>query len=106
MAKIIIGIAGEIASGKDTAGKYLAERYQALSLRFSQPLRDILDRMNLPQDRVHMAKLSLHLRQAFGEDIFSKVIMAEANKGAEYLVVVDGVRRLPDILHLESEAKY
>jgi dephospho-CoA kinase len=106
MAKIIIGIAGEIASGKDTAGKYLAERYQALSLRFSQPLRDILDRMNLPQDREHMAKLSLHLRQAFGEDIFSKVIMAEANRGAENLVVVDGVRRLPDILHLESEEHF
>lgn len=106
MKKIIIGIAGEIASGKDTAAKYLAERYEALSLRFSQPLRDILGRMNLPEDREHMAKLSLHLRQAFGEDIFSKVIMAEANKGTAHLVVVDGVRRLPDILHLESEEHF
>jgi dephospho-CoA kinase len=106
MEKIIIGIAGEIASGKDTAGKYLAEKYQAESLRFSQPLRDILDRMNLPQDREHMAKLSLYLRKAFGEDVFSRVILAEAEKSDKELVVVDGVRRLPDILHLESEKHF
>lgn len=103
MQKIIIGIAGEIACGKDTVGKYLADKYQAQPLRFSQSLRDILDRMNLPQNRENMARLSLYLRKGFGEDIFSKIILAEAEKSVEDLVVVDGVRRLPDMLHLETE---
>ncbi len=106
MEKVIIGIAGEIASGKDTVGKYLAEEHGAHSLRFSQPLRDILDRMNLPQDRENMVKLSIHLRKAFGEDIFSRVILGEAEKSDKTLVVVDGVRRLPDILHLENEKHF
>jgi len=106
MSKIIIGIAGEIASGKDTAGKYIAEKYQAQTLRFSQPLRDILDRMSLDQNRENMARLSLHLRKAFGEDIFSRIILAEARKSDRDLVVVDGIRRAPDTLHLETEPQF
>lgn len=106
MAKVIIGIAGEIACGKDTVGKYLAEKHGALSLRFSQPLRDILDRMSLDQNRENMAKLSMHLRKGFGEDIFSKIMLAEAKKSDNELVVVDGVRRSFDIVHMETEEHF
>jgi len=106
MQKIILGISGEIASGKDTVGKYIAEKYGALSLRFSQPLRDMLDRLHLEQNRENMARLSLYLRKAFGEDIFSKVILSEAKKSQSGLVVVDGIRRSPDILHLENEKHF
>lgn len=101
MRKIIVGVAGEIASGKDTVGKYIAEKYQALPLRFSQLLRDILDRMGLAQNRENMAKLSLHLRKGFGEDILSKGILAEAERSEKELVVVDGIRRLPDMIQME-----
>lgn len=106
MSKIIVGIAGEIASGKDTVGKYIAERYQAEPLRFSQSIRDMLDRMCLPQNRENMSRLSLYLRKAFGEDVFSKVILAEAERSGKDLVVVDGVRRSADIIHLETEPNF
>jgi dephospho-CoA kinase len=104
--KIILGISGEIASGKDTVGKYLAEKYGALALRFSQPLRDILVRLHLEQNRENMATLSLHLRRAFGEDILSKVMLADAEKAQENFIVVDGVRRLPDIVHMETSEHF
>lgn len=104
--KIILGISGEIASGKDTVGKHMAEKYGALSLRFSQPLRDILDRLHLDQNRENMATLSLHLRKAFGEDALSKVMLADAEKDPRDIVVVDGVRRLPDILHMETDPHF
>ncbi|MDO8566157.1 MAG: AAA family ATPase [Candidatus Moranbacteria bacterium] len=106
MQKIIIGVAGEIASGKDTVGKYIAEKYDALPLRFSQPLRDILDRIGIEQNRENMAKLSLYLRKAFGEDILSRSILIEAEKSPKNLVVVDGVRRLPDIIHMETDEHF
>ena len=103
MPKIIIGVAGEVASGKDTVGKYIAEKYQALPLRFSQLLRDILDRMNLEQNQENMGRLSMHLRKAFGEDILSKGLVAEAVKSENELVVADGVRRLPDIINMQVQ---
>lgn len=104
--KIILGISGEIASGKDTVGKYLAEKYGALPLRFSQPLRDMLDRLYLEQNRENMSTLSLHLRRAFGEDTLSRVLLNDAEKSKEDFVVVDGVRRLPDIIHMETSEHF
>ncbi len=106
MQKIILGISGEIASGKDTVGKYIAKQYNASSIRFSQPLRDILDRLYFDQNRENMAKLSLYVRKAFGEDIFSRVILTEAKKSESTLVVVDGIRRYSDIVHLENETHF
>ncbi len=104
--KIILGTAGEIASGKDSVGDYLALKHGALKLRFSQPLRDILDRIHLDQDREHMAKLSLYLRKAFGEDVLSKVILTEAEESDREFVVVDGIRRFPDMVHMETDPNF
>ena len=104
--KIILGVSGEIASGKDTVGDYLAETHGVAKLRFSQPLRDILDRLGLDQDREHMAKLSLYLRKAFGEDILSRVILREAEFSAANFIVVDGIRRLPDMVHMETDEHF
>ncbi len=106
MPKIIIGVAGEVASGKDTVGKYIAEKYQAQALRFSQVLRDILDRMNLEQSQENMGKLSMYLRKAFGEDILSKGLVTQAEKSQSELVIVDGVRRLPDIIQMEASEQF
>ena len=106
MTKIIIGIAGEVASGKDTVGKYIAEKNLAQVLRFSQVLRDILDRMNLEQNHENMGKLSMHLRKAFGEDILSKGLIVEADKSENEIVVVDGVRRFPDIMQMQASEQF
>lgn len=106
MQKIILGISGEIASGKDTVGKYMAEKHGALALRFSQPLRDTLDRLHVEQNRENMATLSLYLRKAFGEDVLSKVMLADAKNKPDELVVIDGARRLSDILHMETDEHF
>jgi dephospho-CoA kinase len=95
MQKVVLGISGEIASGKDTVGDYLAEAHGALKLRFSQPLRDTLDCLHLEQNRENMARLSMHLRKAFGEDVLSRVILAEAEGSDAEFVVVDGIRACP-----------
>lgn len=106
MQKVVLGISGEIASGKDTVGDYLAVTYGALKLRFSQPLRDTLDRLGLDQNRENMARLSMHLRKAFGEDILSRVILSEAEGSDAEFVMVDGIRRLPDMIHMETDEHF
>src|SRR3990167_736894 len=54
MAKTILGLVGPIASGKDTVKKYLEKKYSALGCRFSSILRDVLERINLPNSRENM----------------------------------------------------
>ncbi len=95
--KIILGITGEMASGKDTVTKYLVKKYGAKQFQFSDSLRDILDRLHLPQTRKNLSDLSHFLRQAFGEDILAHVIENDAKNDQNTLVVIDGIRRLSDI---------
>jgi len=100
--KIILGFAGEIASGKGTAAKYLVERHGAATYRFSTMLRDVLRRLHLPEDRITIQKLSTWLRKEFGEDVMAKVMFEDAKGDAHMLVVIDGVRRLQDVKYLRE----
>jgi dephospho-CoA kinase len=97
MAKYIIGIAGEMASGKDTVTNYLVEQYGAVQYRFSDPLRSILGILHKEITRDNLTALSTHLRTAFGQDLLAHVIEREAEKNPNELVVIDGVRRISDI---------
>lgn len=102
MAKIILGLAGEMASGKGTVAKYIMEKYPCNEHRFSTSLRDILDRLYLEQSREHMSHLSTALRKTFGEDLLAKVIFNDVQKDEKDIVVIDGVRRTDDIVHLRT----
>ncbi len=102
MSKIIIGFVGPLSSGKEEAKKYLIEKYDAGSHRFSMMLRDILNRLYLPIIRKNMQDLSLSLRQCFGSDILARVIAEEVKGDSHEIIVVDGVRRLDDIAKLKD----
>lgn len=101
--KLIIGLVGEICSGKDTVADYLKKKYGAETISFSQPLRDILDRLSLPQTRINMADLGISLRGAFGQDLLSKVIAAEVKMGKKKIQVLPNVRLESDIIYLKKE---
>ena len=101
-SKIIIGLTGPIASGKGTIKKYIEEKYGAKECRFSSILRDVLTRLNVEIKRENLQKISTVLRQAFGEDALAKAIAADVVKLDSDMVVVDGVRRMTDIVHLKN----
>jgi dephospho-CoA kinase len=114
--KIIIGLAGEIASGKTTATEYLKEKYNAVSFRFSDPLREILKILYLPETRENLQYLSIILRKQFGEDVLSKAIAEKIKNSDKNLIVIEGIRRINDmeytrdlpnfyLIYLKSETK-
>ena len=102
MNKIILGLVGSLASGKETTKKYLADKYQAKDCRFSSILRDVLDRITVPNSRDNLQKLSTILRANFGENLLAKAIANDASKLDANIVVIDGVRRFTDIEHLNE----
>ena len=102
MDRIIIGIAGKIAAGKDTVANYLINQYGAQQLKFSKVLRDILQRIYQDISRENMQKISTILRDGFGDDLLAKVIYNDILNSNEKMIVIDGVRRLPDIEILRS----
>lgn len=104
--KLVLGLAGEIASGKGTTAKYLEEKYGASTHRFSTMLRDILDRMYLDNSRENMQKTSTMFRQNFGEDTLAKVIFKDVENDNHEIIAVDGVRREADIAYLKKSPNF
>lgn len=100
--KLIIGIAGEISAGKTTVSDYLKEKHGAVTFRFSDMLRDILDRLYLPKDRTHFQTLSTALRQNFSEDIMSKVLTEDVKTSEHKLIITEGIRRPTDVTYLKN----
>lgn len=101
-AKIILAFTGRIGSGKGTACKYFIERYGAVEVRFSHPLRDILDRVYLEKNRENLQDVSTVLRQRFGNDLLARTIAKDVEKLDASLIVVDGVRRVEDVQFLRA----
>lgn len=102
MAKAIIGLVGHIACGKEAVKKYIAQKYNTKDCKFSTSLRDIVKRLDIPESRENLQKLSTILRASFGEDLLAKTIAADALKLDSEIVVVDGVRRMADIKYLKE----
>jgi dephospho-CoA kinase len=102
MNKVIFGLVGQMASGKDTVKLYLEDNYAAKSCRFSNILRSILDILGMENSRTNLQELSTNLRTFYGEDILAKTIVSQVNKIDSQVVVVDGVRRLADIKYLKE----
>jgi len=100
--KIIIGLIGEISSGKGTVAKYLEKKYGASSHRFSTPLRDVLTRLYTEINRENLVGLSKTLRELLGQDLLAKVISKDVNKDHSKIVVVDGIRRMADLIYLKE----
>ena len=100
--KLILAFTGHMASGKGTACNYFVENYGAVTVRFSNMLRDVLDRLYLEQNRDNLQKLSLSLRQDFGQDVMAKVIARDVEISDAPLIVVDGVRRPSDVIYLKK----
>lgn len=95
--KIVVGLAGQIASGKDTVAEYIVKKYGGVSLSFSQPLRDILNRTFQPIDRANLVWLGQTLVDRFGTDILSKIICKEIESSDKKIFVLPNIRREGDV---------
>ncbi len=100
--KIIIGLIGEIASGKGTVSKYLLTEYRATEYRFSDILKDILDRVHLDVVRENLANLSFGLRKYYGQDILAYALAQDTKNDNSQIIIIDGIRRVADLKYLKE----
>lgn len=100
--KIIIGSVGEIASGKGAISKYLLKEYDATEYRFSDILKDILERVHLDVVRKNLASLSLGLRTYYGQDILAHALAEDIKNDNNKIIIVDGIRREADLKYLKE----
>ena len=100
--KIILGLCGQISSGKGTIAEYAQKNLSGKTYRFSTMLRDVLNRLYLEITRSNMQTLSTILRQNFSEDVLAKVMAEDVQRNDNNLIIVDGIRRMADIKYLQE----
>jgi len=101
--KIVIGIAGNIGSGKGTVVDYLVKNYQAERLVYSNILADILKRLHLKYERKNLAGLAEALRNTFGKDILSRVLEQDIQEQNAEVVVFDGIRKKEELDYFKNK---
>lgn len=121
MEKLIVGFAGEIASGKGEGTGIVRARYPGTpSFRFSDPLREFWASwrthllgaygVTLPEgaQTPDLQEMSRQIRAIFGEDVLERAIVSRAKRSASSspIVVIEGIRRLVDISVLINEPNF
>ena len=102
MAKLILGITGEMGGGKGTIAKHIMLEHKGSVHKFSTVLRDMLDRAHIEQTRENIQTLSTIMRKSFGEDLLAKAMYHDTVSDECELVIIDGVRRMTDITYLKE----
>lgn len=103
MPKLILGLTGQIGSGKGCICTYLEKAYGAEVFKFSTYLSRVLDMLALENSRDNLIRLSETLRQTFGENALEQAIARDAAQTSAPIAVVDGIRRPSDFVQkLES----
>ena len=101
MPKLILGLTGQIGSGKGFLCDYLVEAYGAERFKFSTYLSRALQAMGLEPSRDNFIRMSEVLRTGFGENALSHAVARDASMSTAPLAVIDGLRRLEDLTNLK-----
>ncbi len=102
MNKIIIGLVGDMGSGKSTAAAYIVEKYGATRYSFSDMLKYILEYLKQPITRNNLIDLFLVLAPRFGEDVLARPMKETVAADSHPVIVVESIRREADIAELRS----
>lgn len=101
----IIGLVGEKGSGKDTFAHILTglvPDQKIVHIRFSDLLKQTLSLWDLPITRSNLQKLAQILEEGFGAGTVAHGIGIQIQKTQADVIVLDGIRWLPDVELLKT----
>lgn len=101
MPKLLVGLVGLSGCGKGTAADHLRTVYGADYVRFSGILGTVLEALGIEKSREQFIRISETLRGEYGEDVLSHAVAKQALFSEKDIVIIDGIRRLDDIVALE-----
>lgn len=89
---LILGIAGQMLSGKSTAAKFYVDECHAVSLRYSAMINEILDVLDLEQTRFNQQELGRILKEQYGPVVLAKALIERIKESGDGFYLIDGFR--------------
>ncbi|MEM4711035.1 MAG: AAA family ATPase [Candidatus Woesearchaeota archaeon] len=102
--KIVVGITGTIASGKDLIAGFFKEKgFQIISL--GEIIREELSKKGIPLTRQNQQDLGNQLRKEFGGHVLAERALKKFQSYSAPLVII-GIRNLDEIKYLKENSKF
>lgn len=107
--RMILAFIGEKLGGKDAVTKYLIENHNAVQVKYSEVLDEILEILDIEKSRKNETALAMGLRDLFGKDVLVPALKNKISKLSSPLIIMNGVRfqeELEAIKDLEVKSIY
>jgi dephospho-CoA kinase len=102
LKRMIIGVCGYQAAGKDTVALYLKDRYGFFHYSLSEVLREILRKEGKKINRDTLTFYGNSLREKHGADFLAREVLRTLQRPA----VITSIRNLAELKCLEKEADF
>jgi dephospho-CoA kinase len=96
--KLIIGLAGTIGAGKDTAWDFLKEKYKFKEIIMGDLVREEAKEFGIEENRENLQSLAKEKTDKFGEDYWIHKAVKKLEKMDAERAIINGVRRPLDVL--------
>lgn len=103
--KIVIGLTGEMLSGKTTVVNFLVEHFNAKQLRMSMVLNQILEILDLELSRENQQALANMLRKLFGEEVLAQSLVSAVQTSKHDVLLIDGLRKVKEYEVFQNNIK-
>jgi len=103
--KIILGIVGKRASGKNIISNFLINDFAFCEIVFSDSIREILKILAIPPSRENLSWFITKMRKRFGEELLAQMAISKIEKMTNKVVICNGLRRKAEIVILKRTFK-
>ena len=99
---VVIGVAGEIGSGKDTLAEHLVDKYGFLHISLSTVVARGRKRSGLPENRHNQLTYANSKRDLHTGDYFVRLALEEADEVGAPRIVLSGIYCLEEAGHIQD----
>jgi len=106
VTRLVIGLVGDIGSGKGTVADYLEKRYKFHKHTVSDYIRSEARKRHIHPTRENLEKLSERLRAKYGRAYFIEKVIQKVEKDGDEKVCIDGIRLASDVKLVKNHFKH